>query len=117
MLLRAEPKGARHEAHDNSLILHGLRPRSSRRFCHWEDQRTQRDHQGSHVARERRGWVGLPGKPQLRDGAPIPDDRSKIQYTPVIEIDRREVRDAFGAKVWQAALQRFPEIGAPEVTP
>jgi hypothetical protein len=54
-------------------------------------------------------WVGLPGKPQLdRDGNVRRDERGKALYSAVMEITRREVRDAFSARAIEALLERFP---------
>ena len=62
-------------------------------------------------------WVGLTGKPQLRDGVPFLNYTGRLQYTPIIELESRAVRDAFGSAVRTAVLQKLPEAGSREPTP
>lgn len=58
-------------------------------------------------------WAALPAKPQIRDGALVKDPGTgKIQYTPIMDFDGREVRDAFSRAVVQAVLERAPEAFA-----
>lgn len=46
-------------------------------------------------------------------GAVLRDDKGKIRYAPVLEFESREVRDAFSAAIWLAALAAHP----PELNP
>ena len=47
-------------------------------------------------------WAGLPGKPQIRDGAVVTDERDKTAYAPVLEFENRAAGDAFSEAVWRA---------------
>jgi hypothetical protein len=47
-------------------------------------------------------WVGLPGKPQIRDGAVVTDERGKTAYAPVLEFETRAAGGAFSEAVWRA---------------
>jgi hypothetical protein len=53
-------------------------------------------------------WAQLPSRPWVKDGAVITDDAGKVQYSPLLEFGRREVRDAFSARVVQALLEAYP---------
>jgi hypothetical protein len=47
-------------------------------------------------------WAGLPGRPQVRDGAVVTDDNGKTAYAPVLEFESRAASDAFSDAVWRA---------------
>jgi hypothetical protein len=55
-----------------------------------------------------RVWAQLPARPWVKDGAVITDDAGKIQYSPLLEFGRREVRDAFSQGVVEAVLRFAP---------
>jgi hypothetical protein len=61
-----------------------------------------------------RSWAQLPSKPWIKDGAVVTDDAGKVQYSPILEFSRREVRDAFSSAVVLAVLERFPDALALE---
>jgi hypothetical protein len=50
--------------------------------------------------------AALLARPWIKDGAVVTDDAGKAQYSPILEFDRREVREAFGRAVI-AAVRRF----------
>jgi hypothetical protein len=55
-------------------------------------------------------WVQLPAKPVLRDGRHVADEATgKDQYTPCLEFEGRETRDAFSHALWAAVLDRYPD--------
>jgi hypothetical protein len=55
-------------------------------------------------------WAQLPSKPIVRDGRHVIDEASgKPQYTPLVEFEGRETRDAFSQAVWSAVLDRYPQ--------
>jgi hypothetical protein len=56
-----------------------------------------------------RRWAALPARPWLKDGSVVTDDAGKVQYSPLLEFGRREVRDAFSNAVIRAVGERFPE--------
>ena len=60
------------------------------------------------------GWVGLPGKPIVIDRKVETDERGKIRYIPVVEIENARIREAFGRAIWAAVLSRHPELQAEE---
>jgi hypothetical protein len=65
-----------------------------------------------------RMWAALPARPWIKDGALVVDETGKPQYSPVLEFDRREVRDAFSAAVIRAVRERFPgALDARETAP
>jgi hypothetical protein len=69
------------------------------------------------VAVHRKGdrlWAQLPARPWIKNGAIVTGDDGKVQYSPLMELDRREVRDAFGAAVIKAVTERFPDALALE---
>jgi hypothetical protein len=53
---------------------------------------------------EKRGSrsAGLPGRPQIRDGAVVTDERGRAAYAPVLEFETRAAGDAFSDAVWRA---------------
>jgi hypothetical protein len=54
-------------------------------------------------------WCGLPGKPQIdKDGQARRDDRSKIQYAPVLQFLDRDTSAAFSDRVIAALLATHP---------
>jgi hypothetical protein len=55
-----------------------------------------------------RTWAQLPSKPWIRDGQLITGDDGKIQYSPILEFDRREVREAFSQRVVAAVIDFAP---------
>jgi hypothetical protein len=55
-----------------------------------------------------RRWAALPARPRIRDGAVVTDDDGKVQYSPILEFSRREVRDAFSQRVVDA-VTRFDQ--------
>jgi hypothetical protein len=63
-----------------------------------------------------RSWARLPSKPWIRDGAVVTDDDGKVQYSPILEFSRREVREAFSNAVVRAVVERFPNALALEET-
>jgi hypothetical protein len=55
-------------------------------------------------------WVGLPGKPMVnRDCEVLTDDRGKPKYAPVLQFLDRRIGDAFGDRVIEALLQKWPQ--------
>ena len=44
-------------------------------------------------------WATPPGRPWIKDGAVVTDADGKVQYSPVLEFESRETRDAFSAAV------------------
>ena len=56
-----------------------------------------------------RMWAALPARPWIKDGALVVDENGKPQYSPVLEFDRRETRDAFSRAVVRAIGERFPD--------
>ncbi len=56
-----------------------------------------------------RMWAALPARPWIKDGAVVTDDAGKVQYSPLLEFGRREVRDAFSNAVIHAVLESFPD--------
>jgi hypothetical protein len=59
-------------------------------------------------------WVGLPGKPMVnsRDCEVLADDRGKPRYVPVRQFIDRRIGDAFGDRVIEALLARWPDAFA-----
>jgi hypothetical protein len=57
-------------------------------------------------------WAQLPSRPWVRDGQVVHDETGKVQYSPLLEFGRREVRDAFSAAVVRAVAERFPDAFA-----
>lgn len=53
-------------------------------------------------------WAQLPARPWIKDGAEVTDEASKVQYSPLMEFDRREVRDAFSRAVVDAVVRFHP---------
>jgi hypothetical protein len=54
-------------------------------------------------------WAAPPARPQLsKEGAAIRDEAGKVQYSPVLEFDGRQVRDAFSEAVIRAVLRHDP---------
>jgi hypothetical protein len=60
-----------------------------------------------------RARAQLPAKPWIRDGSVVTDDDGKVQYSPVIEFEKR-VRDAFSDRVVAAVLAFAPKALATE---
>jgi hypothetical protein len=56
-----------------------------------------------------RTWAQLPARPWVKDGAVVTDDAGKVQYSPLLEFGRREVRDAFSQRVVEALLRFAPD--------
>ena len=56
-----------------------------------------------------RRWAALPARPWIKGGAVVTGDAGKIQYSPLLEFGRREVRDAFSNAVIRAVSERFPD--------
>jgi hypothetical protein len=56
-----------------------------------------------------RRWAALPARPWIKDGALVADEAGKVQYSPLLEFGRREVRDAFSDAVVRAVSERFPD--------
>ena len=54
-------------------------------------------------------WAQLPSKPWIRDGQLVTGDDGKVQYSPIIEFDRRDVRDAFSQRVVAAVIAFAPD--------
>jgi hypothetical protein len=59
-------------------------------------------------------WAALPSRPWIKDGALVTDETGKVQYSPILEFDGRETRDAFSVAVWRAVLARHPAEINPE---
>jgi hypothetical protein len=57
-------------------------------------------------------WAQLPSRPWVKDGQVVLGEDGKIQYSPLLEFGRREVRDAFSAAVIRAIEERFPDAFA-----
>jgi hypothetical protein len=55
-----------------------------------------------------RRWVGLPARPQIKDGQLVRDQDGKLQYIPVLQFVSREVSDAFSSRVVEAVLAYEP---------
>ena len=55
-----------------------------------------------------RMWAALPARPWVQNGAVVVGDDGKVQYSPILEFSRREVRDAFSNAVIRAVTERFP---------
>jgi hypothetical protein len=64
--------------------------------------------------RDGKTWAQPPARPWVKDGAVVLGDNGKIQYSPIIEFDRREVRDAFSRAVVAAVLAYAPNAFAKE---
>jgi hypothetical protein len=58
-------------------------------------------------------WAQLPSRPWVKDGALVTDEAGKFQYSPVLEFEGKETRDAFSRAVWSAVLARHPAEVAP----
>jgi hypothetical protein len=54
-------------------------------------------------------WVGLPAKPQLKDGELVRDAAGKLQYAPIMQFGSRAVADAFSDRVIEAVLAYAPD--------
>jgi hypothetical protein len=54
-------------------------------------------------------WAQLPARPWIKDGAVVLDDRGKIQYSPILAFDTREVADAFSRAVIKSLLEIEPD--------
>jgi hypothetical protein len=50
----------------------------------------------------------LSARPWLKDGAVVLDERGRIQYSPILAFDTREVADAFSRSVIKALLEIEP---------
>jgi hypothetical protein len=57
-------------------------------------------------------WAQLPSKPWVRDGQLVTGDDGKLQYSPVLEFDRREVREAFSQRAAAAVIAAYPRAFA-----
>ena len=55
-----------------------------------------------------RMWAAPAAKPWLKGGVAITDESGKIQYSPLVEFDSPEVRNAFSDAVVRAVEERFP---------
>jgi hypothetical protein len=55
-----------------------------------------------------RMWAAPAAKPWLKGGVAITDESGKIQYSPLVEFDSPEVRNAFSAAVLRALEEKFP---------
>ena len=53
-------------------------------------------------------WAQLPSRPWVRGNEVVTDDSGKIQYSPLLEFPRKEVRDAFSQRVIEAVLEAYP---------
>ena len=67
-------------------------------------------------------WAGLPGRPQIRDGVVVTDERGKTAYAAVLEFENRAAGDAFSEAVWRsveamASLDRPSKDGRPDERP
>lgn len=58
-------------------------------------------------------WAQLPARPWLKNNALVFDARGKVQYSPLLEWDNRDVADAFSARVIAALLEHTPSAFAP----
>jgi hypothetical protein len=56
-----------------------------------------------------RAWAQMPAKPWIRDGQLVADDTGKVQYSPILEFNRREVREAFSQRVIAAVINFAPQ--------
>jgi hypothetical protein len=56
-----------------------------------------------------RTWAALPARPWVKGTEVVTGDDGKIQYSPILEFDRKEVRDAFSAAVIKAVRERYPD--------
>jgi hypothetical protein len=63
-----------------------------------------------------RTWAQLPSKPWIRDGQLVTDDTGKVQYSPILEFDRKEVREAFSGRVIAAVIAVYPKAFAETVS-
>jgi hypothetical protein len=63
-----------------------------------------------------RTWAQLPSKPWIRDGQLVTDDAGKVQYSPILEFDRKEVREAFSERVIAAVIAAYPKAFAETVS-
>jgi hypothetical protein len=59
-------------------------------------------------------WAQLPARPWIKDGAVVTGDDGKVQYSPILEFSRPEVREAFSRAVIRAVSERFPNALALE---
>ena len=55
-------------------------------------------------------WAQLPAKPWFKNGVHLTDHAGKPQYSPILEFENRETRDAFSAAVWRAVIEFTPEL-------
>jgi hypothetical protein len=53
-------------------------------------------------------WAQLPSRPWVKGNEVVTDDNGKIQYSPLLEFPRKEVRDAFSQRVIEAVLAAYP---------
>jgi hypothetical protein len=53
-------------------------------------------------------WAQLPSRPWVKGNEVVTDDNGKIQYSPLLECPRKEVRDAFSQRVIEAVLAAYP---------
>jgi hypothetical protein len=56
-----------------------------------------------------RAWAAPPSRPWARDGALVMGDDGNVRYSRILEIEGREVRDAFSDAVIRAVLDRHPD--------
>jgi hypothetical protein len=59
-------------------------------------------------------WAQMPSRPWLKDGAAVRGDDGKVQYSPIMEFGRREVREAFSRAVILAVMDFSPDAFAKE---
>jgi hypothetical protein len=105
----------------HSITCLSFQPRKKNTLCGFADIQIPALHLTIHdvALHEKCGarWAALPGRPWVKDGALVTADGGKIQYSPVLEFEGREVRDAFSAAVWAAVLATNPAELSPEPTP
>ena len=53
-------------------------------------------------------WAQFPSKPWIRDSAIVRDSDGRPQYSPVVEFDGREVKEAFSQRVLAAVIAAHP---------
>ena len=59
-------------------------------------------------------WAQPPARLWVKDGVVVTGDDGKVQYAPILEFGRREVRDAFSDAVVRAVLTLNPRAFAKE---
>jgi hypothetical protein len=58
-----------------------------------------------------RHWIGLPGRPQLKDGTAVKDQSTgKVQYFNVLQFTGRSFADAFNAAAFAAIRKTHPAV-------